>query len=158
MVVGGLSRLKTTLTFLAISMLFCSCVLTSRFHAGASEYDTLTGAKSPAEAEELFSAYPIEKQIDIYLFGLKYVEPGDSSTQKFLVKGGAAKLPTIIHRIQDANGDFDKAYLMEVVARIDKDCNCVTDDQKSALSRISFSIKNGYHRGRSLRAFEELNK
>src|SRR4051794_16140524 len=117
-------------SFIAISTVLCSCVLFPRFHAGGAEYEKLRESKSTEEARERFNSYPIRTQIDIYLYGLKYIEPDDNSTQKFLVDDGEKKIPTIIQRIENSSEEFDKAYLMEVISLINKDCNCLTDDQK----------------------------
>jgi hypothetical protein len=130
----------------------------SSFHTGGREYDELKEAKSTGEAREQFDRYPVEKQIDIYLFGLKYVEPDDSSAKKFLVNDGERRIPTIIQRVQDTDEEFDKAYLMEVISLIDKDCNCVSEDQKAILFQVGLSLKDRWHRSRFLQAFEELNK
>jgi len=148
---------KKHLSFLAISLL-SSCVIFSSLHAGGREYDELKEAKNTKDAQKQFNSYPVEKQIDIYLFGLKYVEPDDSSAKKFLVYDGKRKIPTIIQRVQDTNEEFDKAYLMEVVALIDKDCNCVSEDQKAILYQVGLSLKDRWHRSRFQQAFEELNK
>ena len=115
---------KWHLSFFAISIVFCSCVLFSRFQPGAAEFEKLKEATSTEEAREQFNRYPVGTQIDIYLFGLKYIEPDDNSTQKFLVDDGEKKVSTIIERIRDTNEEFDKAYLMETVSLIEKDCDC----------------------------------
>jgi hypothetical protein len=149
---------KWHLSFFAISIVFCSCVLFSRFQPGAAEFEKLKEATSTEEAREQFNRYPVGTQIDIYLFGLKYIEPDDNSTQKFLVDDGEKKVSTIIERIRDTNEEFDKAYLMETVSLIEKDCDCVTEDQKAMLFQIGSSLKDRYHRRRFQQAFEQLNK
>jgi hypothetical protein len=144
--------------FIAISTVLCSCVLFPRFHPGRAEYEKLRESNSTEEARERFNSYPIRTQIDIYLYGLKYIEPDDNSTQKFLVDDGEKKIPTIIQRIENSSEEFDKAYLMEVISLINKDCNCLTDDQKERLYIIGESLKDSFHRSRFQQAFNELNK
>lgn len=144
--------------FFAVSLLLSSCFLPSSFHAGGVESEKLRQTKNSAEAEELFNSFPVDKQIDVYLFGLKYIEPDDNSTKKFLVKDGSKRLPTILRRIRSSDSEFDKAYLMEVVSLINKDCGCVTDEEKAELSEIGSSINDRYHRNRFNRAFDELKK
>jgi hypothetical protein len=150
--------IKKHMPIFIIWVLACSCVLFSRFHPGGAEWEKLREAKSTEEVRERFNSYPVDKQIDIYLFGLKYIEPDDSSAQEFLVNDGERKLPTIITSIQNSHEEFDKGYLMEVVTLINKDCNCVTDDQKERLYNIGGSLKNSFHRSRFQQAFDELNK
>lgn len=138
--------------------MFSACVIFSRFQPGGKEYEKVKESNSTNEAREQFNSYPVDKQIDIYLFGLKYVEPDDNSSQKFLLVDGDRKLPTIIQRIRDADEEFDKAYLMEVVSLINRDCNCVSEEQKANLSEIGSSLKDTYHRARFQRALEKLNE
>jgi len=147
--------MKTKHWSFAISTVLCSCVWFSRFHAGRVEYEKLKEARSTEEARKQFNSYSVKTQIDIYLFGLKHIEPDDSSSKKFLVDDGEKKIPTIILRIRDTDEEFDKAYLMEVVSLINKDCRCVTEEQKEILFQIGSSLK-GYHQGRFKQAFEEL--
>ena len=86
------------------------------------------------------------------------IEPDRNSTQKFLVKNGYKRLPIIIRRIRVSDSDFEKAYLMEVVSLINKDCRCVTDEELAELFEVGSFMKDGFHRNRFHRAFDELKE
>ena len=141
-----------------LTTLSCSCYLFSTPRPGAKEYYEIKEmATSDIDGiRPKFESYPVETQIDIYLYGLKYVEPDDNSSLKFLIEGGERKVPNIMKRIESTDIEFDKAYLMEALASINNDCGCITFAQVEKLSEIERGLKNPSHRSRFERALKKI--
>ncbi len=141
-----------------LSALSCSCHIISPQPRGGKEFHELK-EMSTSDIDSIrrkFESYPVNTQIDIYLYGLKYVEPDDNSSLKFLIEGGEMKVPYIIKRIESTDFEFDQAYLTEALASINNDCRCITFDQVESLSEIERGMKNPSHRSRFGRAIQRI--
>lgn len=109
-----------TVTILTTIILFLSCAKS----LGQREY--LEIEKLP-ESERLskFSSYPVEKQIDIYLFSKLYTEGGSGTYGRYLASNGTNKLPNIVKRLDESNDLLVKIELIHTIELINGHCLCV---------------------------------
>ena len=107
---------------------------------GQKEYLEITKIPRSDDSGRLakFSAYPIEKQIDIYLYPQRYEEGGSVAFLYYLGDEGKNKIPHIAKRIDESSNWLDKVYLINVLEFIDLNCQCVADDADS----LALLIKN----------------
>jgi hypothetical protein len=107
----------------ALALLLTGCMQ----GPGRKEYVEITRIPLSDEGRilEKFSAYPVEKQIDIYIFSQCCVEGNIYPFDRYLAVNGEMKLPGIIRRIDSDENFSDKVYLLDVVETIDTKCHCV---------------------------------
>lgn len=121
-------RVAKYLIFLFILSL-CGCL---DFTPGAIEYNEIAkihGASNTASINKL-SSYPIEKQIEIYLYGNCCVE-GGTWIDPLFTKDGAKKIPFIIKRISVFPDDIrNKVALIEALNDINNDCKCLKNNSE----------------------------
>ena len=82
-----------------------------------SEYKaffTLDWERQQEEARK----FPIEKQIDYYLAGKKYVHPPSSTLLYVIAERGKSAVPALIVRMKNERSDSAKLHLLEVVRNI----------------------------------------
>lgn len=146
------------LLILLFSVVFTGCNYCVRNQPGGQEYFQIREIRlsDADEAARQFSSYTIEKQIDIYLFGIKYVHPNDNSGAQLLANQGSQKLPHIFKRIQAANSELEIAYLVEVVELINRQNCCVTDNEIEMLSQIGSTLTSEFQRARFEAAFSKI--
>lgn len=82
-----------------------------------SEYKTFFALDWERQKEEA-RKFPIEKQIDYYLAGKKYVHPPSSTLLYVLAEQGKPAVPALIARMKSEDSDSAKVYLIEVVRNI----------------------------------------
>jgi hypothetical protein len=125
---------------------------------GKKEYLEIAKIPVSNESERLakFSTYPVEKQIEIYLFAQYGVEGGNESFLRYLAFDGQNKIPAIIARIDAADDPGFKALLMRVLDFIDENCGCVADnpDFLNILERNEMQIDPADSEG--IKIFKEL--
>lgn len=97
---------------------------------GRKEYIEISKIPISNENEVLakFSTYPVEKQIDIYLFSQCCVEGNSYPFLWYLATDGKNIIPYIVKRIVESNNPQDKANLMEVLDLIEMKCKCVAEN------------------------------
>ncbi len=130
-----LSKTKIPLILL-ITVFLVSCA----DRPGGKEYREIT--KIPIanedEVKAKFTSYPIEKQLDIYLFSQCCVEGNSYPLMWLLTNDGEEKnmIPHIVKRIDESNdptgknnliNTIDKANLMDPLELIDIKCKCIAD-------------------------------
>ena len=106
-------------------LLFSACPLELSDKPGAKEYKEITKGKSSDNSKMIsrFENYPIEKQIDIFLFS------DDPRFGPILARGGQKNIESIVQKIENANTHmWDRCRLAEVLIRINSDCRCITSD------------------------------
>lgn len=95
---------------------------------GQEEYITIE--KLPQnERLKKFSSYPIEKQIDIYLF-THYLEGGSGTYEGYLASDGENKLFAISRRIDENIEPMMKVRLISAIELIGMNCDCVSDNSE----------------------------
>ena len=116
---------KTNLYFILITISLLVCCASK---PGQKEY--LEIVKSPASNEneilDKFSKYPIDKQIDIYLFAECCVEGGGTFI-RYLGFNGKEKIPSIVKRIDESDNPITKTKLLNALEFIDLNCECLVD-------------------------------
>lgn len=105
----------------------CSFGCIDYFMPGAKEYYEISrtmGADNTVANKKL-SSYPVEKQVEIYLYGNCCVEGGAWIGALFR-REGERKIPYIIQRMEVFPDDIrNKEALIEALYLIDKDCQCL---------------------------------
>lgn len=77
------------------------------------EYTKFFGLDSDKQ-EELARKFPIEKQIEYYLAGKRYVHPPESTLLPIISEQGQAAIPALLDRINREDSDSQKVHLLEV--------------------------------------------
>lgn len=113
----------------------CNFLNSSNLSKGGVEYSEI--CKIPKSDENkrlaLFNSYPIEKQIDIFLYAMRQ---RDYVFEVYLTKNGEAKLPQLAEEIKVQKDLRNKAELISIISNIDRICeiekniNCVANDSK----------------------------
>lgn len=123
------------LVCVCFSLTFSSCDYCS-YETGKKEYyEVINHSKtesSNAGMIQRFSSYPIEKQIDIYLYARNC--PDNPSIEPLLVKDGEGKILAIVERIKTADRVLDKVYLLGVLSSINIKCKCISKDSEAIQS------------------------
>ena len=118
-----MKNIRILLSFYLLFILNCGLYFSSR--PGAKEYyelNAVSGTDNTASIRK-FSSYPIEKQIDIYLFANCCTEGGGSGI--YLSIDGEKKIPNIVKRIETSSDIRDKVALIAVLFSINKECKCM---------------------------------
>jgi hypothetical protein len=99
-------------------------------HPGLAGYKEVIkiSAANNEERAATFESFPVEEQIDIYLFAACCVEPSDLSFSSHLARNGRSKIRSIAERLNTASDQRDKTNLIRVLAEINDDCDCVSQD------------------------------
>lgn len=113
--------------FLVLTFAFISCGQAP----GKREYLEITKIPSSEQDQRYnkFSEFPVETQIDVFLFSQFYVEGGNVSFLRYMAADGVGKIPAILEKL-DRSSDSDprnKYALISVLDFIDEECHCVTD-------------------------------
>lgn len=82
-----------------------------------SEYKAFFALDWERQQEEARN-FPIEKQIDYYLAGKKYVHPPSSTLLYVVAERGKSAVPALLVRMKNEDSDSAKVYLLEVVRNI----------------------------------------
>ncbi len=110
-----------------VGLLLTACPTNLSNRPGSKEYEELTSinAASNSQIIERFENYPVEKQIDIFLFS------EDPRFGPILARGGEKKLEEIVTRIEDPSTHlWDKCRLVDVLIKINNDCHCIGPESK----------------------------
>lgn len=114
--------------YLLLLFLLCSFGCVDMTRPGAEEYFEISKTMSADNTAAIrkLSSYPINKQIDIYLFGNCCVEGGGGWIGALFTKNGEEKIPFIIKRIEVFPDDIrNKVALIEALHEINRDCHCL---------------------------------
>ena len=85
--------------------------------------------KNPqSERSDKFNSYPAEKQVDIYLFGMRYVAPADVVFREYLKVNGEAKILYLVEAIRNTDYPLERGYLVVAINEIDRECKCVANN------------------------------
>ncbi|NOT49247.1 MAG: hypothetical protein HOP17_16070 [Acidobacteria bacterium] len=93
---------------------------------GADEYRQIVESISPSNtvAVKRFSAFPVDKQITIFLYARGCT--GDPRIRPYLILDGEKKIPAIVERIKTEEKLWDKEELVSVLIPINTQCRCIT--------------------------------
>lgn len=118
--------------FLLQLFFFVSCthIIQCEYMTGAEDYNEFIKApdKDKAEAQQRFSSFSIEKQIDIFLYARRC--PDNPNIGPFLYADGERKIPNIVRKIQTTEKVINKADLVGVLSNINAECRCVTSESE----------------------------
>lgn len=143
-----------------VFLLFNALSVCQTQHPGERGYNEISKIAQSEAGERLrrFSAYPVDQQIDIYLYSQYSVEGGSDEFFRFLAKDGESKIPAILKRM-DADADRDpraKIGLIRVLDFIDQGCLCLAkiDSSFDVLERVEMKINATD--GQGFKGFKEL--
>lgn len=110
---------------------------------GAKEYSELSRmyGSGNAQPRRQFSGYPIEKQIDIFLFSRSCT--GDTRIEPLLISDGRNKISPIVERIKSTGNVWDQGYLSGTLISINTECRCISSDSQFIrdLEEVSRSLE-----------------
>lgn len=139
---------------LLFSLLFFGAVLTHVCEPVPAEYKAFFSqdwARQKEEAKE----FSLEKQIEYYLAGRKYVHPPSSTLLYVIAQRGKAAIPALVERMKNERSDAPKVDLIEVVRNINDFHDDVSSD-KDLIEQLR-TIASGMHdAGRKARAEEMI--
>ena len=108
--------LKPTRSIL-FTLLFFGIALVKGCEPVPNEYKAFFALDSDRQREEA-KKFPIEKQIDYYLAGKKYVHPPSSILLYVIAEQGKSTVPALLIRMKNEESDSAKVHLLEVVRNI----------------------------------------
>ena len=132
---------KILITLLFLTLVTC-CNIYRENQPGAKEFNEILKIPIEDDAERLrkFLSYPVDKQVDIYLYGMDSIAPSYTHFGDFLAYEGEDKVPYILERIKTSKEDSHKFYLMEIIRKINRNCNCVKNEDLEELESVKRSI------------------
>ena len=83
------------------------------------EYETFYAQSWDSQRQEAKS-FPIEKQIDYYLAGRRYFHPPYQSLLPLIAERGKAAVPPLIEKMKQADNDYVRMDLLDIVRNIDQ--------------------------------------
>lgn len=107
-----------SLRSLLFSLVFVGAALTHACHPVPPEYKTFFSQDWERQKEQA-KAFSIEKQIDYYLAGRKYVHPPSSTLLYVIAEHGKPVVPALMERMKNEPSDAAKVDLLEVIRNID---------------------------------------
>ena len=111
-----------------------------------AEYETLFRLPSH-EREAKFKQFPIEKQVDVYIYAM-YVEPPKTEFLRYLASNGEKAVPFLLARLEIEKSDTRKAILVNVFEEIHRYYASLRNDEATitVLERIVSNMKDDYNR------------
>lgn len=125
-----MKMIKLIFLFQLFFMANCSHIIQCKYKDGAKEYYELDKISENGNTQKInkFSSFPIEKQIDIYLFAMNC--PDDPRIGPYLYEDGEKKIPNIVRRVQTTEKIWDKADLVQSLIGINAKCHCIFADSE----------------------------
>jgi len=106
-----------TLRSLLFGLVFLGVAFTQACQPVPAEYKTFFSQDWERQKEQA-KTFSIEKQIDYYLAGRKYVHPPSSTLLYVIAEHGKAVVPALMERMKNEPSDAAKVDLMEVIRNI----------------------------------------
>jgi hypothetical protein len=103
-----------------------------------------------AEQEERFKQYPLEKQVDIYLYAM-YVEPPLTRYAGYLGGNGKKILSVLLARLEAEHSDTAKAHLIYAFKEIHERHYSLSTETNTvdSISRVVSNMKDEYRKKQS---------
>lgn len=97
---------------------------------GAKEYWNIVSPSEAGNTEQIqkFYSYPVDKQIDVYLFSKSGDCANDPRIEAYFTKDGKEKIPAILERIKKEPKVWAKSDLLWALVKINSDCRCIKSD------------------------------
>lgn len=113
-------------TSLVIMFAFILQQCTCGYEKGSMGYYEIVSAKHASNVQviEKFSNYPVENQIDIFLYARNC--PNNPHIEPLLIHDGEKKVDHIVARIETEPRVWDRVFLIGVLSRINHNCRCVS--------------------------------
>jgi hypothetical protein len=73
--------------------------------------------------------FPVEKQIDYYLAGKRYVHPPSSVLMYVIAERGKEAVPPVLKKMKEADNDSDRLELLDVIWNINEFHAKLNDDE-----------------------------
>jgi hypothetical protein len=102
------------------------------------EYRKLFRLPTDQQQLEEFKKYPLEQQIEIYLYAMQR-EPPSTQFARFLASNGKKVIPLLLKRLKEEKRDDVKVDLIRVLADMHTD-HCSLKDEKEVIETISVVI------------------
>ncbi|MGE3170652.1 MAG: hypothetical protein AB7N31_17440 [Pyrinomonadaceae bacterium] len=104
---------------------------------GGVEYRQIRNRNGSNDAQRsaAFNSYPVEVQIEIYLFAMINRAPADPVFREYLAVNGANKVPKLVEAIETKTSPIARDTLIGAIWLIDRNCDCVAQDS-SILNRL----------------------
>ena len=137
---------------LLFSLLFFGAALTHLCEPVPAEYKAFFSQDWARQKEEA-KGFSLEKQIEYYLAGRKYVHPPSSTLLYVIAQRGKAAIPALVERMKNERSDAPKVDLIEVVRNINDFHDDVSGD-KDLIEQLRTIASGMYDAGRKARAEE----
>lgn len=103
-----------------------------------------------------FRAYPIDKQLDVYLCAMK-VEPPDTSLANDIADRGSEAIPLVLARIKSVKSEVEQEILIDVLeASAERGYLRNRTDVVAELSNVIESMTISQVRERSLKSLKQI--
>ena len=111
------------------------------------------------QQEERFKQFPLEKQVDIYIYAM-YVEPPLTRYAGYLGGNGERVLPVLLARLEAEDSDTTKAHLIYAFEEIHQRYYSLRTQKQTvdSISRVVTNMKDQYRKKQSeeyLKAIKE---
>ena len=121
-----------------------------------TEYQALFRLPSH-EREARFREFPLEKQVDVYIYAM-YVEPPMTEFLRYLASNGEAAIPYLIARLETETSDTRKKNLIYVFEEMHRYHVSLSDKRKTVttLEGIVSNMKDDYNKKKAQEALAVL--
>lgn len=114
----------------SVVLLISVCALSTCGQRGQREFVDLQKIPDENERLRVFSSYPVNRQIDIYLFSQMPKSRAVDTYFRFMAHQGDGKVLPIAKRIDSEKEASFKTDLIRVLDLIDEDCACVRNNSE----------------------------
>lgn len=121
-------------SLLSLILIICLGGLDKCENTTPPEYRRLFRLPREQQAEE-FKKYPLEQQVDIYIYAMQGVEPPLTEFAGFLASNGKKIIPLLLERLKDVKNDRIRYYFIRVFDEIHMN-HCSLKDEQEVIQAI----------------------
>jgi hypothetical protein len=103
-----------------------------------------------AQQEEKFKQFPLDKQVDVYIYAM-YVEPPLTRYANYLGSSGKEVLPFLLRRLELEKSDTTKAHLIYALAEIHQHYYSLSNEKQTlaSVNRVISNMSDDYRKKQS---------
>lgn len=132
--------MSITKACLVLMLVISMVVLDQCENTTPPEYRRLFRLPRKQQAEE-FKKYPLEQQVDIYIYAIQGAEPPATQFGDFLASNGKKVIPLVLKRLKEEKSDRVRLYLIEVLYSMHTEY-CRLKDEKEVVETIRAVISD----------------
>lgn len=119
---------QASLRYTGVVVGLLSIVLLKGCQSIPPEYDAFFSQNLEQQRQQA-RGFPVEKQIEYYLAGKRYVHPPSSTLLHVIAERGEEAVPPLLKKMREADNDSDRLELLDVIRNINEFHSKLNDDE-----------------------------